>query len=362
MAGFGGGGDDGAERTEDPTTKRRDEARAEGKNPRSQELSAAVTILAAAMLLAYAGGSAMGHQSVELLHTMSRHLTAESFTVVGAAAIVREAATSFLLGLAPFLAGLGGAALVVGLIQGRGVISGAPIQPKLSHLDPVAGLGRMFSLRAPFVLFKSVAKFLILGLVSYVCLHRAWPEILALSASTPTEVLAVIRSLSFRLALTTGIAFLGIAAADYGFEVYQYQRSLRMTKQEVIQEHKESEGNPLIKSRIRALAQTMARKRMLGDVKRADVVVVNPTHIAVALKYDMTSAGAPVVVAMGQRKLAERIKAIARAQGVPMVENRPLARALLATAKVGRAIPGDLYAAVAEVLAFIYRQRGWRPA
>jgi flagellar biosynthesis protein FlhB len=361
MATFGSG-DDGAERTEDPTPKRREEARAEGKNPRSQELSAAVTILAAAMLLAYAGGSAMGNRSTELLGAMARHLTAETFTEVGATEIIREAAQSFFLAIAPFLAGLGGAALVVGLIQGRGVISTAPLEPKLSHLDPVAGLGRIFSLRSPFVLFKSLAKFLILGLVSYVCLHRAWPEIVALSASSPAEVLTVIRALSFRLALSTGIAFLGIAAADYGFEVYQYQRSLRMTKQEVLREHKESEGNPLIKSRIRALAQSLARKRMLGDVKHADVVVVNPTHIAVALKYDMNSGGAPVVVAMGQRKLAERIKAIARAEGVPTVENRSLARALLATAKVGRAIPGDLYAAVAEVLAFVYRQRGWRSA
>ena len=147
------------------------------------------------------------------------------------------------------------------------------------------------------------------------------------------------------------------ALADYAFEVYRYEKSLRMTKQEVLREHKESEGDPLVKSRIRSLQRATSRKRMLRDVSKADVVITNPTHIAVALKYNAGENSAPLVLAMGERKLAERIKALAARAGVPMVENRPLAHALLATAKVGQQIPASLYAAVAEVLAYVYRIR-----
>ena len=154
-----------------------------------------------------------------------------------------------------------------------------------------------------------------------------------------------------------------MALADYLFQLWQYEKELRMTKAELKQELRQSEGDPLVKQRMRSMARGFARRQMFRDVPKADVIIANPTHIAVALKYDPLLAPAPVVLAMGQRKVAERIKQIAFESGVPVIENRPLARALLAGAHVGVMIPAELYAAVAEVLAFVIRQRaerGWR--
>jgi flagellar biosynthetic protein FlhB len=160
-----------------------------------------------------------------------------------------------------------------------------------------------------------------------------------------------------RLFLLAGLAFLAIAGLDYAWQRWQYLQGLRMTKEEVKQEAKQSDGDPLLKARMRSVARARLRKRMLTAVPTADVVIVNPTHRAVALRYDPLEAPAPVVVAMGERKVAERIKELARQHGVPMIENKPLAVALLASARVGMMIPAELYVAVAEVLAFVFRQR-----
>jgi flagellar biosynthetic protein FlhB len=176
-------------------------------------------------------------------------------------------------------------------------------------------------------------------------------------------LLLVIRAYAVRILASAGLALLFLALADYGFQVWQHEKQLRMSRQELKQEHKETEGDPNVKARRRSLARSLARRRMLLAVSQADVVVTNPTHVAVALKYDPTIADAPVVLAMGERKVAEQIKRLAAEAGVPTVENRPLARALLASARVGFPIPLELYVAVAEILAFVIRQRrgrGWR--
>ncbi len=355
------GGSDGQERTEAPTPKRLDDARKEGRVPRTPELSGAVLLLAAAAMLGHAGGDGMARTMREWFVTDTRLLTADPLSLEGAVALLRATGRSFFVALLPFGALALGVTVLVGGIQGRGVISAKPITPKLSNLNPLSAIQRMFSAQTPFVLLKAIAKFAVLGLVTWIVLRHAWPEIISLSAATPDQVLATVRTLAVRLITHVGLAFVVISLADYGFESWRHEKSLRMTKQEVVQEHKESEGDPIIKSRIRSLQRATARKRMLADVKRADVVIVNPTHVAVALKYDPLANAAPIVLAKGERKLAERIKAVAAKAGVPMVENRPLARALLATAKVGRQIPADLYAAVAEVLAYVYRMRGGMP-
>lgn len=348
------------ERTESATPKRREEARKEGRVPRSAELSGAVLLLAGAWGLAYSGGAGMAHQSRDFLALDLQWLGADPLTPDAAAALLRVAAEHLLLGLWPFAAVVVGFSLLVGVAQGRGVLTLKPLEPKLSNLNPLEGIGRLLSVQTPFALAKSIAKFAVLGVVAWLSLRQAWPQVISLSGTTADQVIVVFRHLAFRLALAVGLAFLLLALADYAFEVYRYEKSLRMTKQEVQREHKESEGDPLVKSRIRSLQRATSRKRMLRDVAKADVVITNPTHIAVALKYDAEKAAAPLVLAMGERKLAERIKAIAAKAGVPMVENRPLAHALLATAKVGRQIPASLYAAVAEVLAYVYRRRAGR--
>ncbi|HXE56384.1 MAG TPA: flagellar biosynthesis protein FlhB [Gemmatimonadales bacterium] len=351
----------GAERTEAPTPRRREEARREGRVPRSQELSAVAVLLAGTAALATAGGAALGRHAVELLREDARWLAAGPLDLAAATRILRQVGRDALLAMAPVLGIVTAATLLVNLAQTRGVVSATPLTPKWAHLDPVAGLRRMVSLDALVSLLKAVLKLATLGMVTYLALHGGWEQLLALGHAGAREIVAVTRQLGVRLALATGVVFLALAAADYAYQRWRHEKSLRMTRPEVRREHKEDEGDPLIKSRMRSIAQARIRRQMLRDVPKADVVVTNPTHIAVALKYDPAAASAPVVLAMGQRKVAERIKAIARAAGVPCVENRPLARALLETAKVGAPIPPALYVAVAEVIAFVLRRRGVGP-
>jgi flagellar biosynthetic protein FlhB len=346
------------EKTEDPTPHRREEARKEGRVPRSQELATAALLLGGTLGLVHVGATAMAGRSTEVLQKSAGWLTAGPLSVQGATAMLRDVTTAFLLAMAPFLGVVAAVAAAVGLVQGRGVMKADAFAPKLSNINPGAGLKKLFGSQAVVALLKSVAKFALIGWVTWTVLERALPEVVGLTGGSEMAVLLAIRELTLKLILTTGAAFLVITLVDYGVEVWRYEKSLRMSKQEIVDEHKQSEGNPMVKHRMRALGQAMVRKRMLADVSKATVVVTNPTHRAVALRYDPTEGSAPVVLAMGERKLAERIKALAAASGVPMVENRPLAKALLATATVGQSIPTELFTAVAEVLAYVYRRRG----
>jgi flagellar biosynthesis protein FlhB len=347
----------GQERTEAPTPRRRELARQEGRVARSHELAAATVLLSGAAMLATTGGSSIGRFTVSLFQECTELISAGPLGAAGAITLLRKGTLQFLTSLVPFAAAITGVVLLVDLAQTRGVLSTAPVTPKLTNISPGTGLKRIFSGQSLFTLLKSLVKLAILGLLTYGVIARSWPELTSLAEAGPTEVIAVLRNLLCRLALLVGLAFLGISVFDYFYQRYSLEKSLRMTRTEVIQEHKESEGDPLVKSRIRTLMRAQARKRMLQRVPLADVVVTNPTEIAVALKYDPDVAPAPIVVAMGQRKLAERIRAIAVKSNVPIVENRPVARALLATGKVGKQIPSALYIAVAEILAFVYRKR-----
>jgi len=352
----------GQERTEAPSQRRREEARREGRIPRSQELSGAAVLLAGAVALATAGGTALSTFVRTLLAEGAGWIAAGPLDQPAAIGLLREVTRRALSAFAPFALALAGVVLAVNLIQARGVISLEPVAVKWSRLDPLAGIGRILDVQSLFGLLKSLLKLAILAWIASRVLASAWPSILTLPDRGPTAILLVMRGTALRLAVMTGLAFLALAGADYLFQLRQFEQSLKMTRQEVVQEHRESEGDPLIKSRIRAVARALSRRQMLRTVATADVVVTNPVHLAVALRYDVTEASAPVVLAMGALKLAERIKAIAADSGVPIVENQPLAQALFATATVGRPVPAALYLAVAEVLAFVYRRRGGRPS
>lgn len=350
--------DDGQERTEAATQKRRDEARREGRIPRSQELSSATLLLAGSGALAMTGGAALATQSIQMLAYGTMQLTARPATTSDMTRLLQQMGQSALMALLPFLIAVGGITLLVNAIQARGTVSVEPVQPKLSHINPVAGFKRLVSVEALFSVLKALLKLIIIGFVAWMVFRRAWPQILSTSGAAVPQIMGVTRSLAIRLSLFVGLAFLVVAAIDYGFQVWQYEKSLKMTKQEVTQEHRESEGDPAIKGRIRQLQRQMARKRMMSKVATADVVVTNPTHIAVALKYDPLVSAAPIVVAMGERLVAQRIKDIAHKAGVPVIENKPLARALFAGAKIGGAVPPALYIAVAEVIAFVFGRKG----
>jgi len=345
------------EKTEQATPHRRSQAREDGKVPRSTEVSAALVLLGGTAGAAFLGGDVLTRHARTTLHDAFGILAATPLELGGASALLQHAISSTVLALLPLLLMILVPVLLVDLFQARGVLSLKPLVPDLSRLNPWQGLTRLFSMQSVVTLLKAMAKFLVIGVAVWMVVGAAWGQLLALAVSPVPSVPPVMRQLAVDMALASGGTFLVVAGADYAWQWFQFEKQLRMTRQEVVQERREQDGDPLLKSRMQSMARAMARRRMLGQVRTADVVVTNPTHIAVALTYDVAAGGAPIVVAMGERKLAERIKMIARQAGVPCVENRPLARALLSTGRVGRMIPPALYAAVAEVLAFVYRRR-----
>ncbi len=345
-------------RTEEPTARRRQQARDEGRIVRSQEFGAAAMLLAGALLLTGWGGRAIAEEAIVLFQSMPARLLAGEPSAGGFTVLIRSVTLRAAAAMAPMAIGLAIVGIAVGLLQSRGSASWKPLQPDFNRINPLAGFGRIFGTEAAFNLVKAVLKLTALGAVVVMVLKGAWPHFVALEEQRPADIVTALRSSTLRMSLAISVAFLAIGALDYVVQFFRLEKSLKMSKQEVIQEHRDQEGDPQIKARVRQIARQRNRQRMLSQVAKADVVITNPTHIAIALKYDVATGGAPVVVGMGERKLAERIKLLARQAGVPMIENKPLARALLATCKVGAPIPPAMYVAVAEILAYVYKMRG----
>jgi flagellar biosynthesis protein FlhB len=350
---------EGAERTEEATPKRRQEARDEGRLAKSQELTIAASLLGSALVI----GSALpmlGQALLDLFGGSLSSLHTMTPTAEGAAVMFRTAAGKTMAATATVLASLAAAGIALSVAQAKGTFSTKAITPKWERIDPSKNLKNLFTARQLAELFKSLAKLAIVGFAVYMSLRRAMPEAAALVQQEPIGLAVFVKRYAVRLLLTAGGAYLALAAADYLFQWWQFERGLRMSREEVKQEFKESEGDPHVKQRRKTIARQYARKQMLTDVKDADVVIVNPVHIAVAIRYDISIAPAPVVVAMGKLLLAERIKELAADAGVPIVENRPVARALIKSARVGTIIPVEMYVAVAEILAFVIRSRASR--
>jgi flagellar biosynthetic protein FlhB len=346
-----------AERTEEATPRRRDDAREEGRIPRSQELTIAVSLLGSAIVLSSIAPMA-GRSLFQIMGDGLANIGTVRVDYASAVTLLRATAGRAFGATMGLVLAMTGASFAMAALQARGVMSIKPLMPQLSRISPATNLKNMLGMRPVIELLKSLAKIAIIGGAVYASIKAALPDAIALSQTSQIGFLFVVKRYAVRMLATAGGAYLALAAGDYVFQWWQYEKSLRMTKEEVKQEHKQNEGDPFVKQRRRAIARSYARKQMMKDVPKADVVIVNPTHIAIAIKYDTSLAPAPIVLAIGMNKVAERIKAIAAESGVPMVENRPLARALLKTAKVGTMIPYDLYMAVAEVLAFVLRTRG----
>lgn len=344
------------EKTEAPTQRRRDDARKEGRIPRSQELTTSFVLLGAAVLL-NAVGPVLGGQMLGLFRDGIVAVGSAPLSLPGAVALLRHEGWRVLAILGSWGLALMVIAVAVAGPQARGVVSTKPITPDASRLSPAQNLKRIIGGQTVVELVKSLVKLLVIALIVRVTLDSAWDDFLALTDLSAQAFLLVVRRHVVRLLMTAGLAYLAIAAFDYLWQVWRFEQSLRMSRDEIKQEMKQTEGDPLVKQRIRSFGRALARKQMMRDVPKADVVITNPTHLAVALRYEPLKAPAPIVVAMGQRKIAERIKQIARENGVPCVENKPLARALISSARIGSMIPAELYAAVAEVLAFVFRRR-----
>ena len=344
------------EKTEAPTPRRRDEARKEGRIPRSQELTTSFVLIGGALLLNTLG-PAIGGQIASMFRDGLSALGTMGTSPDAAVSMVRRGGWKVLGMIGAWGAALMAIAILVGAPQARGVVSSKPLMPDASRLNPGQNIRKVLGGQALVELLKSILKLVLIAMLVRVTLGGAWDDFMALTDLGPAAFLPVVKRHVVKLLLSAGLAYLALAAMDYLWQVWRYEQSLRMSRDEIKQEMKQTDGDPLVKQRIQSFGRSLARRQMMRQVPDADVVITNPTHLAVAIVYDPLKAPAPIVVAMGQRKVAERIKAIAKENGVPCVENKPLARALIASARVGSLIPSELYVAVAEVLAFLFRRR-----
>ncbi len=349
------------EKTEAPTPRRRDEAKREGRIPRSAELTTSFVLLGAALIL-NAAGPYFGRELLAIFHLGLASLGTLAPDDAASLGVLRDLGWRTLGVLALWGSSLMVIAILIAGPQARGVLSTKPITPDFERLSPAKNLKRIVGTQGLVELLKSVIKLVLVASLVRMSLAAVGNDVTTLTELSPLELLLVIKGHAVRMLMTAGLAYLGLAALDYIWQVWQHEQSLRMSRDEIKQELKQTEGDPLVKQRLRSFGRALARRQMFRSVPSADLVITNPTHIAVALRYDPDAAPAPIVIAMGQRKVAERIKALAHQHGVPIIENKPLARALLASARVGSMIPAELYVAVAEILAFVIRRRMARGA
>jgi flagellar biosynthetic protein FlhB len=354
------GDDAGAqERSEQPTARRREEARGRGQVARSADLGSAVLLLGGFGMYALNGTALLtdllGAFRAGLLPLPSRDLTAADVL-----ALYRHAIATWAPIVAPFVVLPAAGAIAAQLLQTRFALSTHGLAPDWSRLHPLKNLGRLLGLASLVELVKAVLKLTAVGTIAWVTLRAYWPALLDVGMTGVPGTLGVFARVLGDVWFGIALAWLGIAAADYAWQWWRHEKSLRMTRDEVREETKLTEGNPLLRGRLKTIHRHLVSRKMLAEVKRADVVLRNPTHVAVALRYDGGRMGAPRVVAKGERHMALKIIEIARRHHVLVLENPPLARTLFALVKVGAEIPAHLYRAVAEVLAYVYSIRGGR--
>ncbi|MDR2352931.1 MAG: flagellar biosynthesis protein FlhB [Deltaproteobacteria bacterium] len=352
--------EDSGEKTEQPTGHKLNQARMKGQVPKSQEISAAIVLL-------ISGGALflLGPYGWERMVALFRHYV---WRAADFAIYPQDVLDACFLGLNEVLIVVIPFALIV-LISSVGInlyqlggflFSGEAVVPKLDKINFISGFGRFFKIRTLIECVKSILKMVIIFLMGYLVLKDHVEDFVLMVDMEPIAIAVKVLVIALELFLKTCILLLILAALDYGYQRWQFNEDMKMTKQEVKDEYKQIEGDPLVKNRIRQAQREASKKRQLADVPKADVVISNPTHYAVALSYDKAQAPAPVVLAKGVDFLALRIKDIAKENKVPIVENRPLAQALYKAVEVGQVIPGEFYKAVAEILSYIYRVKGRR--
>lgn len=342
------------EKTEKATPRRRKKARQAGQVLKSAELTSAVVLLAGFLALFFSL-PLMVEEWYRFSYYLFQFSPGKELNANAVQRLFLEATWAGTKMILPLVGAVMVSGLVANYAQVGFLFTVEPLLPKLDRINPVQGFRRIFSWRSLGELVKSLLKVALFSYLIYRSLVKYTGGLLALPDNNIGNSTVFLGRCLFTLGIQVGVALLALGILDYFFQKWQYERSLRMTKQEVKEELKETEGDPRIRSRIRERQRQMARRRMMQEVPKADVVITNPVHLAVALKYDGQTMAAPVVVAKGQGLLAEKIKEIARQHGVVIVENKPLARALYQSVEVGEEIPPDLYQAVAEVLAFVYR-------
>jgi flagellar biosynthetic protein FlhB len=342
------------DKTEAPTPRKREEAREEGQVCKSADLNSALVLVVGLYLIKLSIPN-LGSRLKDIFITSFSSFSTHDITVNVVFHDLVRLLLYLLVAVAPIVLGVMLVGTLANVMQVGLHISSKSLQFKGSRLNPLPGIQRMFSANSGVELLKSVSKIGVVGFVVYTYIRQRAPELSYLMGMDFMQTCIIIADIAWNVLLRSSMVILIIGAADYIYQKIRFEKQLKMTKQEVKDDTKRSEGDPLVKGHIRQKQREMAQKRMMSEVPKADVVVTNPTHFAVALRYDSEVSDAPIVVAKGQRLVAQRIKAIAIENNIPIVENVPLARALFASVEVGMPIPGDLYQAVAEILAYVYR-------
>ncbi|MBD8004033.1 flagellar biosynthesis protein FlhB [Bacillus norwichensis] len=342
------------EKTEKATPKKRQDTRQKGQTAKSQDVNTAISLLSVFGFLMFFSSN-VGQVVMDIFRrTFSQYmlmdLTAENLHQIGLDLILGVAVLLGPIMLVALVAGLGANLLQVGFL-----FTAEPMKPKLEKIDPIKGFKRIVSIRAIVELLKSILKISFVGFITFLVLWLRIDEVLILSHKSVPSALKTIGSLTLQMGISASIALLFLSLFDYLYQRYDFEKNIRMSKQDVKDEFKNMEGDPLIKSKIKQKQREIAMARMMEEVPKADVVITNPTHYAIALKYDEEKADAPVVVAKGVDFMAQKIKRVAKEHKVVLVENRPLAQALYKQANIGDAIPDEFFKAVAEILAYVYR-------
>ncbi|HBF36653.1 MAG TPA: flagellar biosynthesis protein FlhB [Firmicutes bacterium] len=343
------------DKTEEATPRRKSEARKKGQVAKSTELNSVIALLALIVILNYFGGWFYNELLVYLQNNLGPDALTKQLTEANLSSILFRHCLFFLRIFLPLGLGAALVGIIVNVLQVGPLFTLEPLKPKFSRLNPISGFQRMFSSQGLVELVKSILKLVIVIYFLYSTIKDRINFLIEAVKLPAFDVAKIIWTILYQVSLKICIFLFVLALMDYLYQRWQYNKSLRMTKKEIRDEYKQTEGNPLIKNKIRQRQHQIAARRMMQEVPKADVVITNPTHLAIALRYDPATMAAPMIVAKGEGFIAEKIKEVAISNGVALVENRPLAQSLFKTVDIGEAVPDKLYQAVAEVLAFVYR-------
>lgn len=343
------------EKTEKATPKKRQDARKKGQVIKSQDVTSAIVMLMVFIFLFFFAGSLRDELLAFFRQTFIHNIRIETLTIDSVMHLFIETLIQMAFIIVPIMAIAVVGALAGNFLQFGFLFTLEPMKFDLKKMDPIKGLKRMFSVKAIVELLKSVLKIGFIGSVTTIIIWTNLPEVLALSFKSPWMTLITVGKLVGIMGIAASLVLLCVSILDWMYQKFDYEKNLKMSKQDIKDEYKNSEGDPLIKSKIKQRQREMAMRRMMSEIPSADVVITNPTHYAIALKYDEENMDAPRVIAKGTDFIAQKIKLIAKEHDVIMVENRPLARAMYDQVEIGDPVPEEFFKAVAEILAYVYR-------
>jgi flagellar biosynthesis protein FlhB len=342
------------ERTEAPTDKRRSEAREKGNVAKSAEVNSALVLLVGILVLKISASWMFRHIEtfMQSMISMIAHPEASSAFVFS---LIVQSAIFVLYLCMPIAVAIIVIGVASNILQIGFLFTLKPLEPKLEKLDVISGMKNMFSMRSVVEAVKNILKLVLIAVVAYIAIRSEFSKFLSMWDTSPYAILVFMLNVAFKIVVWVALILIIIAILDYAYQRYEHEKKLKMTKQEVKEERKQMDGDPQIKGRIRSLQREMARRRMMQEVPKATVVVTNPTHLAIAIRYIPEEMQTPKVIAKGKQFVAERIKKLAMESGIPIVEDKPLARAMFDKVDPGDDIPVEFFTAVAELLAYVYR-------